>query len=287
MLAKSGVCFFAVADVKLWYRSHRTILGKVYKKKSGQKRCQLTVRQKWVQTSLGFLKQHIVHRPQGSQLGHVLDEEDKSEPSASITHAPTKKKQKDVDIALLEFLQKTEKQTVDLATKMDAAIDQGSSEKQAWVDWMLQALRSLPNHIWRGFTKEAFALVQKYQEKAENEGATQQFAPTHMQQHVRQITSLMPIPPRNASLPPQWPQDPSQTHTQTYIQMHPSARWTDSGQSGHASTSLSANTSQDSMGSFNLTDFVAQANNTSILHVVLSCSFCAIYFYLFSFYFVN
>ena len=68
-------------------------------------------------------------------------------PPQSPTHLP-KKKQKDVDIALLEFLQKTEKQTVDLATKMDAAIDQGSSEKQAWVDWMLQALRSLPNHIW-------------------------------------------------------------------------------------------------------------------------------------------
>ena len=128
-------------------------------KKSGQKRCQLSARQKWVQTNLGFLKQHIVHRPQGSQLGQLLDEEDESEPSASIPQAPTKKKQKDVDTALLEFLQKTEKQTVDFATKMLAAIDQGSSEKQAWIDWMLQALRPLPNHIWREFTKEAFALV--------------------------------------------------------------------------------------------------------------------------------
>ena len=111
MLANSGVCFFAVADIKLWYRSQRTILGKVYKKKSGQKRCQLTARQKWVQTNLGFLKQHIVHRPQGSQLGQLLDKKDEREPSASITQAPTKKKQKqDVDTALLEFLQKAEKQ---------------------------------------------------------------------------------------------------------------------------------------------------------------------------------
>ena len=203
MLADSGVCFFAVADVKLWYRYQRTILGKVYKKKSGQKRCQLTARQKWVQTNLGFLKQHIVHRPQGFQLGQQLDEEDDSEPSASITLAATKKKQKkDKDTALLEFLRKTEKQTVDLATTMDAAIDQGSSEKQAWVDWMLQALRPLPHHIKRELTREAFALVQKYQEKAENEQATQQFAPKHMQQHVRQITPLMPMPPRNVLLPP-------------------------------------------------------------------------------------
>ena len=99
---------------------------------------------------------------------------------------------------------------------MDAAIDQRSSEKQAWVNWMLQALRPLLHHIWREFTKEAFALVQKYQEKAENDQATQQFAPNHTQQHVLQIriTPLMPMPPRNALLPPQWPQDPSQTHTQ-------------------------------------------------------------------------
>ena len=251
VLMLNGVCFFAVADIKLWYRSQRTILGKVYKKKSGQKRSQLTARQKWVQTNLGFLKEHIMHRPQGSQLGQVLDEEDDSEPSASITRAPTKKKQKkDVDTALLEFLQKTEKQAVDFTTKMDAVIDQGSLEKQAWVGWMLQALRPLPHNVWREFTKEAFALVQKYQEKAKNEQATQQFTPKHMQQHVRPITPLMPMPPRNASLPPQMPQDPSQTYTQ----MYPSALWTGSGQSRHASTSQSANTSQGSVGSFNLTD---------------------------------
>ena len=59
-----------------------------------------------------------MNRPHGSQLGQLLDEEDDSEPSASITQAPTKKKQKkDVDNALLEFLQKTQKQTVDLTTR--------------------------------------------------------------------------------------------------------------------------------------------------------------------------
>ena len=196
MLANSGVCFFAVADVKLWYRFQRTILGKVYKNKSGQKRCQLTARSGctkiWVFSSSTWC---TVHR--GPSLVDCLMEKMTASLSPqSPRHLPEKSRKKDVDTALLEFLQKTENQTVDLATKMDSAMDQGSSEKQAWVDWMLQALRPLPHHIWREVTKEAFALLQKYQENAENEQATQQFATKHMQQHVRQITPLMPMPPR-------------------------------------------------------------------------------------------
>lgn len=50
--------------------------GKV-QKKSGQKRCNLTASQKWVERNFGFLRKHIVHRPQGTQLGQIsTDEED-------------------------------------------------------------------------------------------------------------------------------------------------------------------------------------------------------------------
>ncbi|XP_062586034.1 uncharacterized protein LOC134247718 [Saccostrea cucullata] len=136
-----------VSDIRLWYRSQRTILGKVQKKKSGQKRCNLTARQKWVETNLGFLRRHIVHRPQGSQLGQVpADEEDEdSKPSSSVTRAPTRKKQKkkDLDTAIIDLLERTDRQTVDLTAKVDAAMSHSSDEKQAWVNWMLQALQPL------------------------------------------------------------------------------------------------------------------------------------------------
>lgn len=148
-----------MADIRLWYRSQRTILGKVQKKKSGQKRCNLTARQKWVKRNLRFLRRHIVHRPQGSQLGQIpVDEEDEDSEPASITQAPTRKtqrKNKDLDTAIIDLLEKSDRQTVVLTAKVDAAMSHGSNEKQAWVDWMLQALQPLTRHLWRDFTKEA------------------------------------------------------------------------------------------------------------------------------------
>uniref|UniRef100_K1P9K0 Uncharacterized protein n=1 Tax=Magallana gigas TaxID=29159 RepID=K1P9K0_MAGGI len=88
---KAGTMNLTVADIRLWYRSQRTILGKVQKKKSGQKRCNLTARQKWVERNLGFLRRHIVHLPQGSQLGQIpVDEDDEDSESASVTQALTR-----------------------------------------------------------------------------------------------------------------------------------------------------------------------------------------------------
>lgn len=127
-----------VADIRLWYRSQRTILGKVQKKKSGQKRCNLAASQKWVERNLGFLRRHIVHRPQGSQLGQIpVDEEDEDSELASVTQAPTRKKQienKDLDTTIIDLLEKSDRQTVELTAKVDAAMSHGSDEKQAWVD---------------------------------------------------------------------------------------------------------------------------------------------------------
>lgn len=188
---------FSVSDIKLWYRSQRTILGKVHKKYSGQARPCFTARQKWVETNLAFLKRHIVHRPMGSQLGQVPDADDDSEPSSSVTQQPIKKRprKQDVDAALLEFLQKSDKQTGELRTKVDSAM--ATDEKASFVDWMLQALRPLPRHLWREFTKEAFSLVTKYQEKAESEQAQQLQQP----QQVRPPTPQMPILTRPSSVP--------------------------------------------------------------------------------------
>ncbi|XP_063951715.1 uncharacterized protein LOC135153228 [Lytechinus pictus] len=99
MAEKLGV---TVADIRLWYKSQRTILGKMKTagKKSGQKAIVLTPRQRWVNNNLGFLTKHIVHRSQGCQLGHLSgriteaasDEEglDEEGPDASQALAPTK-----------------------------------------------------------------------------------------------------------------------------------------------------------------------------------------------------
>lgn len=56
-----------------------------------------------------------------------------------------------MDTAIIDLLEKSDRQTVVLTAKVDAAMSHGSNEKQAWVDWMLQALQPL----WRDFTKEA------------------------------------------------------------------------------------------------------------------------------------
>ncbi|KAL5004440.1 hypothetical protein ScPMuIL_017896 [Solemya velum] len=63
----------AMADIRLWYKSQRTILGKMKTagKKSGQKAIVLTPRQRWVNNNLGFLTKYIVHWSQGCQLGHL------------------------------------------------------------------------------------------------------------------------------------------------------------------------------------------------------------------------
>lgn len=100
-----------------------------------------------------------MHRPQGSQLGQIpVDEEDEDSEPASITQAPTRKtqrKNKDLDTAIIDLLEKSDRQTVVLTAKVDAAMSHGRNEKQAWVDWMLQALQPLTRHLWRDFTKEA------------------------------------------------------------------------------------------------------------------------------------
>lgn len=100
-----------------------------------------------MERNLGFLRRHTVHRPQGSQFGQIpVDEEDEGTEPASVTLAPTRKKQrknKDLNATIIDLLEKSDSQTVDLTTKVDAAMSHGSDEKQAWVDWMLQALQPL------------------------------------------------------------------------------------------------------------------------------------------------
>lgn len=80
-----------------------------------------------------------MHRPQGSQLGQIpVDEEDEDSELASVTQAPTRKKQmienKDLDTTIIDLLEKSDRQTVELTAKVDAAMSHGSDEKQAWVD---------------------------------------------------------------------------------------------------------------------------------------------------------
>ncbi|KAL5014107.1 hypothetical protein ScPMuIL_008377 [Solemya velum] len=158
MAEKLGV---TVADIRLWYKSQRTILGKMKTagKKSGQKAIVLIPRQRWVNNNLGFLTKHIVHRSQGCQLGHLsgriteaasdeegLDEEGPDASQAPSSNqvssqgaAPPKKRQKrgsptDVDKALLEFIRTSTDQTA-IRSQVDAALTQGADERQAWLEW--------------------------------------------------------------------------------------------------------------------------------------------------------
>lgn len=148
-----------------------------------------------------------------------------------------------MDAAITDLLEKSDRQTVDLTAKMDAAMSHGSDEKQAWVDWMLQALQLLTRHLWRDFTKEAFALVNKYQDRTESE-QQQHFESQPLQQSLRAATPQM-VPVRPASMSTQWPQDVTQMQPQPqmYLQMYP-VSWPGTGRRHAPQTPTGASTSQ-------------------------------------------
>lgn len=66
---------FSGSDLFLWFKSQRTIFGRLVKKtKSGQALQALQVltpRQKWLIKSFQFLNQHMVIRTESRQLGKV------------------------------------------------------------------------------------------------------------------------------------------------------------------------------------------------------------------------
>ena len=71
-------------ELAVWFKSQRTIYGRLNKKKYGQAKGTLTARQKWVTDNFSFLKSHMVVRSDMKQLGnipthHSDDEDDKDE----------------------------------------------------------------------------------------------------------------------------------------------------------------------------------------------------------------
>ena len=258
----------------IWYRSQRTLLGKIGKKQSGQKTVNLTPKQRWVKNNLGFLQPHIVPRPQGSQLGRVASDDEApaqedSEPPSPSERRPAKKKSRtDVGDALLEYLKRSEKQTEEIGAKVDAAATSVQDERQAWVEWMLSALRPLPRHLWRDFTKEAFSLVTKYQERAESEQSPQVFQqPPQMQPVFRPTTPVMmptaPLPARPSSVPvsTQWSDAGQQIYSlptqqpQYHLLSQPSFTTT---QASQVSTYQQyPPVTQGASSSFNLSDMIA------------------------------
>ena len=79
-------------ELAVWFKSQRTIYGRLNKKKSGQAKGSLTARQKWVTDNFSFLKSHIVVRSEMKQLGNIPhnsddddDEDDDLEDSMSQT----------------------------------------------------------------------------------------------------------------------------------------------------------------------------------------------------------
>ncbi len=72
----------------------------------------------------------------------------------------------------------------------------------------------LPRHLWRDFTKEAFDLVIKYQDRAETEQLEQQhLVQQPLQQSLSPATTHM-VMARPASMPAQWSEDLTQIQSQ-------------------------------------------------------------------------
>ncbi|XP_076034780.1 uncharacterized protein LOC143021264 [Oratosquilla oratoria] len=218
---KAASMNLSVAVLKLSYRSQRTIVGKVMKRKSGQASKSLTARQKWVMTNLSFLKKHIVHQPISSQLGQTpLEEGDEAADGKMVSHAFTSQQshakskhlRKDADPALMAHLQKSGR-TEGVSPQVHVALSQDQDEQRAWVEWMHQALRHLPRHLWREFTKESFIMVTKYQERAEVELTLPQLPEPMQQQPIQPASTpmLTQMLPSLSSVPTHWTQD--------YIQM--------------------------------------------------------------------
>lgn len=172
--------------IKLWYRSQRTMLGKILKKKSGPGMKALTGRQKWCYNRFGFLISHIVHRPVGSQLGRVPPptaplppvpaHEEYEEPAIEIasTSQLSMKSRKppttpDVNELLVDFLAKSKVREELLERRAEAALTESQRERRLFMEWMLRVTGDFPEHLWREFTMETFLFVASLQKRADVE----------------------------------------------------------------------------------------------------------------------
>ena len=59
-------------DVYTWYKSNRTMYGRLKRKTPGQAPKKLTARQRWNCDNFGFLASHLVIRAEPSQLGKLM-----------------------------------------------------------------------------------------------------------------------------------------------------------------------------------------------------------------------
>ena len=81
-------------EVFLWYKSQRTIYGRLKKKKSGEGAKAKTARQEWLLRAFSFLGSHVVIRSERRQLGSIpvpdvpdVDEEEEQEEEAAEEEA--------------------------------------------------------------------------------------------------------------------------------------------------------------------------------------------------------
>ena len=140
------------------------------------------------------------------QTDSVTSKEADPQPSTStgkVSKVKASCRRDEIDQALLDLLRQQSKADSNLTTQIEAAISSAPrNEMEAWVEWMKQAVKPLPRHLWRDFTRDSHTLVLRYQERAELEHHLQPQQPQQPQQQPQQSpVAFTQVRPSSAPLP--------------------------------------------------------------------------------------
>ena len=195
------LCIFSDSAICTWFKSMRTLCGRLKKKKSGQAVKAPTARQKWTTQNFQFLTGHLCFRTSHSQLGRVTVPElpkiprgammevmmmmmQAACPPAQPSTQPTSTSQpsqvprdrrpraaggkdggtgKRVYEAILKLVDRLSDNTT-VQNRIKSAVQQGNSARVAFCQWMGLEMSKIDEELWTGFMREGFDLVTRYRQ---------------------------------------------------------------------------------------------------------------------------
>ncbi|XP_050711228.1 uncharacterized protein LOC126995584 [Eriocheir sinensis] len=175
-----------VLVLKTWYTSLRSRYGRL--KKSGDPDPELTEREEWILRVFEFLRPHIYDVQKRTTLKIAAtdtaapedQDEDMPGPSPSgsatrvvpsptssefslVTPRPRAQRQAEAEEAVLESIQKREKQLIALQQQMMQHLKPtGDREREAFVEWIRTVILDLDYSLWRRFQHQISNLTYQF-----------------------------------------------------------------------------------------------------------------------------
>ncbi|KAK4320402.1 hypothetical protein Pmani_008711 [Petrolisthes manimaculis] len=173
-----------------WFKSMRTIYGKLKKQKFGQVKKPLTSRAKWTIDSFQFLETHLVRRLKTKHMDKVTDhnyekvhdEDSESEVSdssslqqrhiqPSTSHQGIRRGSTGttgtvsrVEEPIIELIDPLSTVTTVQEDMQSVGVRTNNNNRMAFCQWMGQEANKFNEQLWTKFMSDAFALVMKYRQ---------------------------------------------------------------------------------------------------------------------------